>query len=510
MSNRAVKIFCSYSHKDEEYKDELETHLANLKRLGLIDLWTDRRILPGDNWDFEINDKLQNADIILLLISSDFIASNYCYDVEIKQAIKQHKEQKSITIPIALRECDWYDAPFSFIQGLPSDMKPIVSKNWFSKDEAYKDVSVNLRRLINEIINRKQTTEEKEYNELPNSIEALRDFISKYKEGEFVQTAKQRILQLDENNFWYKSEKSNSINDYESYLTNYPKGKYSEKAKTQIEKLKADLQKSKSESKEHNPRKKVEFSKSVQRQLDELIKMLTTSTKLESFRYPFNFLFVGGPGTGKSTCARELGNILYENGLLSKGHTIEVSRADLIAGYVGQTAIKVKKVIESAVGGVLIIDEAYQLLMGSSDTFGMDAINGIIKGMEDYRSEICFIFTGYKHEIDKLLQLNPGLKRRMVSTINFNPEKFEDYLSFMDKKLESENLNFKEETYLMLQNIIKKQYEEKGVNFGGFRFIGLLISEVTMRFFIRCDSNELDINETFIQNEDIPDKYKSR
>ncbi len=100
-------VFISYSHKDEAYKDALDEHLSLLKRNGLISIWHDRKITAGDEWKGQIDDNLDNSDIVLLLISSAFIASDYCIDVEMAKAIKNHQSGRSIIIPIIVRSCDW-------------------------------------------------------------------------------------------------------------------------------------------------------------------------------------------------------------------------------------------------------------------------------------------------------------------------------------------------------------------------------------------------------------------
>jgi hypothetical protein len=116
----------SYSHADEALRNELEIHLASLKRQGLIDTWHDRRILAGQEFADEINQNFKEADIILLLISPNFIASEYCYNVELKQALQRHDRKEAVVIPVILRPCDWHDLPFGKLQAATADGKPIV------------------------------------------------------------------------------------------------------------------------------------------------------------------------------------------------------------------------------------------------------------------------------------------------------------------------------------------------------------------------------------------------
>jgi hypothetical protein len=118
MSTTPVTIFYSYSHKDEELKDQLETHLALLSRKGLI-TWHDRRIIPGQKWDTAIDSHLDESDIVILLVSADFIASDYCYGKEVVRAMERHERNEAKVIPVIVRAVDWIDAPFGRLQVLP-------------------------------------------------------------------------------------------------------------------------------------------------------------------------------------------------------------------------------------------------------------------------------------------------------------------------------------------------------------------------------------------------------
>lgn len=133
-----------------------------------------------------------------------------------------------------------------------------------------------------------------------------------------------------------------------------------------------------------------------------------------------NMIFTGNPGTGKTTVARILAQILKEIGILKKGHLVEVSRADLVGQYVGETAIKTLNKIKEAYGGILFIDEAYSLNGGSSNDYGKEAIETLIKEMEDNRDKLVVIFAGYTHEMKKLIEINPGLKSRISFNIRFD------------------------------------------------------------------------------------------
>jgi hypothetical protein len=139
-------VFFSYSHKDEELRDRLETHLATLKRQGQIDTWHDRRILGGDEFDGHISEHLEQADIILLLVSPDFLASNYCCDREMLRAMERHHAGQARVIPIILRHCDWHSTPLGKLQAAPRDGKPVQS--WPDYDEALLDVVLTIRAAL--------------------------------------------------------------------------------------------------------------------------------------------------------------------------------------------------------------------------------------------------------------------------------------------------------------------------------------------------------------------------
>jgi hypothetical protein len=139
-------IFFSYSHKDEVLRNELEAHLALLKHEGLVESWHDRRIVAGDELDEAIFSQLEAANIILLLVSSDFMSSNYCYSREMTRAMERHHAQEAKVIPVILRHCDWNNAPFGKLMAVPRDSKPVTS--WPDRDEAFADVAKQVRQAV--------------------------------------------------------------------------------------------------------------------------------------------------------------------------------------------------------------------------------------------------------------------------------------------------------------------------------------------------------------------------
>lgn len=139
-------VFFSYSHADEGLRDELEKQLSMLKRQGLLETWHDRRIGAGEEIDRLIDDRINRDDVILLLVSPDFLASNYCYDIEMRRALERHSAGDAIVIPVILRPCDWHPAPFGKLNATPPDGKPITK--WADRDEAFLEVAKALRGAL--------------------------------------------------------------------------------------------------------------------------------------------------------------------------------------------------------------------------------------------------------------------------------------------------------------------------------------------------------------------------
>jgi len=144
---RAARVFVSYSHKDERQLNELKTHLSPLERLKLIETWYDRRIVAGEDFGEKINENIDSADIILLLVSADFIASNYCYQNEMARALERHANKKARVVPVIVRDVNWKVIPeLSKLTAVPKDGKPVPK--WQRKDEAWRDVSERVQAML--------------------------------------------------------------------------------------------------------------------------------------------------------------------------------------------------------------------------------------------------------------------------------------------------------------------------------------------------------------------------
>lgn len=165
----AARVFMSYSHIDEELRDQLEVQLAMLRRQGLVDVWHDRRLLPGDHLDWTINEELNQADIILLLVSPDFLASDYCYKIEKARALERHREGSARLISVILRPCDWAYTELQEFLVTPKDGKPVTQ--WADRDEALLNVAQAIRRAIEKLERAKTPRQNHAFIERPVSEE---------------------------------------------------------------------------------------------------------------------------------------------------------------------------------------------------------------------------------------------------------------------------------------------------------------------------------------------------
>jgi hypothetical protein len=145
---KPARIFISYAREDEDLREKLEKQLAILRRQRLIETWHDRRIGAGAEWAGAIDRELEAADVVLLLVSADFLASDYINDIELKRAMERHEAGTATVIPVILRPCLWQRGDFAKLQALPRDGEPVTSSNWPSQDAALSNVAEGIARVV--------------------------------------------------------------------------------------------------------------------------------------------------------------------------------------------------------------------------------------------------------------------------------------------------------------------------------------------------------------------------
>lgn len=199
-------------------------------------------------------------------------------------------------------------------------------------------------------------------------------------------------------------------------------------------------------------------------------------------------VFFGPPGTGKTTIARLISKSFKSLGILKKGHLVETDRSHLVAGYVGQTAIKTKEVLDKALDGVLFIDEAYSL--SSDDDFGKEAIDTILKYMEDNRDRLIVIVAGYENEMGTFINSNPGLKSRFNKYFNFPNYSGSELLDILLRITAKNKFNMSDETKSKLTYIINDAIFAEGKQFGNARYVRNLYEQIVQNQFTRVSQLE--------------------
>ncbi|BBM52058.1 hypothetical protein JMUB3935_1036 [Leptotrichia trevisanii] len=202
---------------------------------------------------------------------------------------------------------------------------------------------------------------------------------------------------------------------------------------------------------------------------------------LNAVKSTLHLSFTGNPGTGKTTVARIIGRIYKQLGLLSKGHFIEVSRTDLIAGYQGQTALKVKNVIEKAKGGVLFIDEAYSITENEqSDSYGRECITELTKALEDYRNDLVVIVAGYSEPMKNFFSSNPGLKSRFNTFIEFEDYNTKELLEILISMCKNNDYDLTQKAKIKLNDFFETELENKKENFSNGRMVRNIYDDLVM------------------------------
>ena len=194
-----------------------------------------------------------------------------------------------------------------------------------------------------------------------------------------------------------------------------------------------------------------------------------------------HMVFMGNPGTGKTTVARLVGGLYNAIGALSKGQLIEVDRSGLVAGYVGQTALKTQEVIQSAMGGVLFIDEAYSLSSGGENDFGREAIETLLKAMEDHRDDLMVIIAGYTGPMEEFLDSNPGLESRFNKYITFPDYNGEELNAIFHMQCKKNGYVLDEEAEACAREFFQELYEGRDENFGNGRDVRNRFEDMVVR-----------------------------
>ena len=218
---------------------------------------------------------------------------------------------------------------------------------------------------------------------------------------------------------------------------------------------------------------------------------------LSANKQVLHMIFKGNPGTGKTTVARELATVLFKLKILSKGHFIEAERADLVGEYIGQTAQKTRNLVQKSLGGVLFIDEAYALARGGHKDFGREAIDTLVKQMEDYHHDFMLILAGYPSEMNHFLLQNPGLKSRFPFHIPFPDYNLNQLIEIAKQIATEREYELTESAIWKLRSHLRTEMTNKPLHFANARYVRNIVEKSIRLQAIRllhvknCSLNDL-------------------
>lgn len=220
-----------------------------------------------------------------------------------------------------------------------------------------------------------------------------------------------------------------------------------------------------------------------------------------------HMVFMGNPGTGKTTVARILGRILHEIGVLPRGHLVEAERADLVGEYIGHTAQKTREMIKKAQGGILFIDEAYTLAQGGEKDFGRESIGCLVKSMEDNRDNLIIILAGYSDEMDGFLRSNPGLRSRFPLHINFSDYDAEELFHIALQMYQDRDYELSNRSRWKLKQMLAEFVRSRHPHSGNARYVRNLVEKsIRLQALRIVDRDNLNRRELVtIEDNDLPE-----